>query len=70
MRPDKSKQVGQCGPTNSVLQSVACDFSIAETYPYTFTILVANMEGGEDGMGHFTVQVSTKDGAMELKRMN
>ena len=60
-RPDKNKQLGVIGPRNSTVQAMEVDFSSKYSYPYTFTFMVANMEGGKKGEGNFTVQIFAKD---------
>lgn len=59
--PDKKKQLGVIGPRNSTVQALEVDFSQKYSFPYTFTFMVANMEGGKKGEGNYTVQIFAKD---------
>lgn len=70
MRPDKEKQLTQMGPTPLALQAREITFPDNVDYPYTFTILVANMKSGEEGEGNFSVQVYAKDKSLSMKMLN
>jgi hypothetical protein len=46
------------------------DFEQSLRYPYTFTAVVANMNHGEEGEGNYSLQVFSKDDAMEITKLN
>jgi len=69
-RPDKKLSLGTCGPTPLVLQAMDVEFAQNLRYPYTFTAVAANMLGGAEGEGGFSVQVYSKDQSMEITKMN
>lgn len=56
-------------PTNLMIVSAECDFDKTVSYPYTFTILIANMEHGAKGEGSFDLTVYSTDTAMVLKQL-
>lgn len=39
-------------------------------YPYTFSAVCANMNHGAEGEGTYSLQVYSKDDAMEITKMN
>jgi hypothetical protein len=52
------------------LQTVEVEFPGDLSYPYTFSILVANMNHGSEGEGDYSVQVFSKDQKMNIKKIN
>jgi len=51
---------------------MACevDFPTSLSYPYTFSMIVANMKHGEEGEGNYSVQVFSKDAQMKVNKLN
>lgn len=69
-RPDKKASLGTCGPTPYVLQYMEVDFEQNLRYPYTFSAVCANMNHGADGEGSYSMQVYSKDDALEITKLN
>ena len=68
--PSKKVQLGSSGPVNAAVQSIELDFPSELSYPYTFSILVANMNTGAEGEGGFMVQAFSKDPSMKFTKLN
>lgn len=65
---DKSTMVCRSGaPINLNVISAECDFPANLSYPYVFTVLVANTKQGEEGTGEFKLSVYSTDPKMTLK---
>jgi hypothetical protein len=47
------------GPSKSRAIAAAIEFPSDLKYPYTFSMLAANMEHGLEGEGHFAIQIFT-----------
>jgi hypothetical protein len=47
--------------------SSECDFDKSVSYPYKFTLLVANTSHGIEGEGTFEITVYSTDAKMQLK---
>jgi len=54
-RPDKQKSLGIAGPSNVALQTVEVYFPESLSYPYTFSVVCANMAHGTQGEGSYAV---------------
>ena len=54
-------------PINLNMVSTECEFDKKITYPYTFSLLVANTGHGKEGEGTFSVTVYSTDQRMTLK---
>jgi hypothetical protein len=39
-------------------------------YPYTFSVVVANMNHGKEGEGNFNIQVFSQDNSMQITKLN
>jgi hypothetical protein len=67
---DKATMVCRSGaPINLNIVTQECDFDRTVSYPYTFTILVANTKHGEEGTGEFSLGVYATDPKITMKQM-
>ena len=67
---DKATLVCRSGaPTNLNIMTSECDFDKTVSYPYKFTMMVANAEHGADGEGEFELSVYATDPAMQVTRL-
>jgi len=58
------------GPSSKRALGTEVEFPPGLRYPYTFSVLVANMEHGFEGEGHFAVQIFTQDPNAATHRLN
>ena len=70
--PTKANTVCRSGPVSQLVTHTSeIEFDKSVSYPYKFTMLVANNKTVEDGRGRFSVTVCAKsDQDFELKRIN
>lgn len=54
-------------PINLMTVTSECQFDKIVSYPYTFSLLVANGEHGAEGEGAFEVKVYSTDKAMKVQ---
>lgn len=66
----RKQQLCSMGPRNHPLQSKEIAFPDDLSYPYTFSVLVANMKNGQEGFGNFSVQVFSRDPKMKAAKLN
>ena len=64
------KQIVLLQPAAYVVRSSELTFPTDLRYPYTFSFVVANMKHGEEGHGHYSIQVFTKCSDMKVEQMN
>jgi hypothetical protein len=70
-RVDKGTMVCRSGaPINLNVITAECDFPRSKSYPYKFTLLVANTKSGEEGSGKFQVSVYAKDDKIKIKQLS
>ena len=68
---DKGSEVCRSGaPINLNLISTQCEFPKNLSYPYEFTVLVANMNKGREGEGTFTLGVYAQDKSLSLSELS
>lgn len=58
------------GPSSRLAGGTEVEFPAGLRYPYTFSVLVAAMEHGRAGEGHFAVQIFTRDPNAVTRRLN
>lgn len=64
---DKDTIVCRSGnPINLVTVTSECQFDTSVSYPYTFSLLVANAAHGPEGEGSFEVKVYSTDMGMKV----
>lgn len=64
----KEKIVARSGnPINLNIVSSQCVFDNKISYPYSFSLLVANTSHGPEGEGEFDITVYSTDQKMEVK---
>jgi len=69
-RVDKTKMVCMSGaPTNLNIVTSECDFDRTVSYPYKFTLMVANAENGAEGEGKFELGVYAMDDRTQVRRI-
>ena len=67
-RVDKSKMLAMSGaPTNLNLITTECDFDRTVSYPYKFTMLVANANHGPEGEGTFELGIYAMDEKINVR---
>lgn len=66
---DKEVTFVREGPINLSTTTAECDFSADLSYPYKFTVFVANKDGGEAGEGDFKLGVYAKDPNLKVKAL-
>lgn len=67
---DKQTMVCRSGnPINLNIITAECDFDKSVSYPYKFTLLVANAENGKDGEGNFDVTVYATDENIKIESL-
>ncbi len=54
-------------PTNLNVITAECDFDKSVSYPYKFTLMVANLEHGQPGEGGFEIAVYSTDKNMKFE---
>ena len=65
---DKTTLVAKSGnPINLNIITAECDFDKSVSYPYKFTIMLANAEHGEEGEGEFEFLVYATDPNMKVE---
>jgi hypothetical protein len=65
---DIEKIVTRSGnPVNLMTISSDCSFDTSVSYPYTFSLLVANTGKGPSGEGEFEVTVYSTDSSMKVQ---
>ena len=59
---DKNTMVCKSGnPVNLNIVTAECDFDKSVSYPYTFTLMIANAENGAEGEGEFEIALYATD---------
>ena len=67
---NKDQMVCRSGnPINLNTVSTECDFDSTVSYPYKFTLLIANTSHGKEGEGLFEVAVYSTDMAMTVREL-
>lgn len=56
-------------PINLNIVTAECDFDKSVSYPYKFTILIANTGHGEEGSGEFEFAVYATDPNLKIERL-
>ena len=65
---DKATMLMRSGnPTNLNVITAECDFDKTVSYPYRFTMMIANLEHGKDGEGAFEFSVYSTDPDMKVE---
>ena len=64
------KKIVLLQPAAYTVRSTEVTFPSDLIYPYTFSFVVANMKHGEEGHGHYSIQVFTKCEDMKVEQMN
>lgn len=68
---DKTTMVCRSGnPINLNIITSECDFDKSVSYPYKFTIMIANSEHGKDGEGDFEFAIYATDPLITVDRLN
>ncbi len=68
---DKNALVARSGnPTNLATVSSEVTFDTSYTYPYTFTMLVANTNHGVEGEGTYDLRIYCNDPAFKVVALN
>jgi hypothetical protein len=68
---DKNALVARSGnPTNLATVSSEVAFDTSYTYPYTFTMLVANTNHGVEGEGTYDLRIYCNDPAFKVVALN
>ena len=67
---DKTTMVARSGnPINLNIVTAECDFDKSVSYPYKFTLLIANSERGKTGEGAFEFSVYATDPKLSVKEL-
>lgn len=67
---DKNTMLIRSGnPVNLNIITAECDFDKSVTYPYKFTIMIANAEHGKDGEGDFEFAVYATDPNFKVEEL-
>ncbi len=66
-KQNSKMQISRAGPINLNTITEECDFDKSVKYPYTFTILIANMNHGKEGEGEFELAVYARDPNVTVK---
>ena len=67
---DKNTMICRSGnPVNLNIITAECDFDKSVSYPYKFTIMLANAEHGKDGEGEFEFGVYATDPNLKVEEL-
>jgi len=67
---DKTTMICRSGnPINLNIITAECDFDKSVSYPYKFTIMIANAEHGKDGEGEFEFGVYATDPNLKVEEL-
>lgn len=67
---DKTTLVSKSGnPINLNVVTAECDFDKSVTYPYKFTLMLANLSKGKDGEGEFEFSVYATDPNLKVEKL-
>lgn len=67
---DKATMLMRSGnPTNLNIVTAECDFDKSVSYPYKFTMMVANLEHQKEGEGKFEFSIYSTDSKMKVETL-
>ena len=67
---EKNAMVCRSGaPTNLNIVTAECDFDKSVSYPYKFTLMIANAAHGEEGEGDYYFGVYSTDPEMKVNEL-